>query len=1099
MTKVKNLSLEQDENNQDVLEFENNLEKTSRDLVADILNRARSAIAHESLDTKQIMLPKQNFASSLPQLSITTLSPPKYVSENDKNTGECDDAFGITSINHKSVINEEIQPSNFHEELTIQQAPSEEKVSNQYQTKSDFKSNILNDFRGIGVGSATPDTPHQRDYQWKSSIDLPPANNTAFTHSYNYPQKPVYLREMSFSPPSLSYDLVKDDLITSSPPNNSNCIGEFIALSKMLTYRQDSPTVINTDDMEQKLKPFSSPLPIYIPSTACTRILKNSEVHRFTGDCNSQQRRLRHNDSEVAKLSYSDSTSSELEKISIEYKNNSFMTNKKQANKPNIPRLQLPSSPKLTHSPKTNQMRIRQSSLLRNSITSKSNSLKIPKSTSSSLCWWEPLNRYDAHIMEVEGINNSPYNDKFNLPEPNPEVLKHYYYLCAQQPVKEASLMKAINEAEIQAKYDKIAHYEFLRRKSLQNQYKRTRFLNSHQSRKFGIESKHLNKINNNNNNSTNRPNLCRPEHFTHSLQKENKPKKPSEYSDEDDLCSTMKKSKKQRSVLSSTIHNSQSRRVSSKSNSRVRSSLKVRNKGLDKNEYNQNDSINHHIHFDHHERRLHSSNNQRTQRSQSPIENRINTIKDSDYNRSIHSPISYFLDFNDKPDYNQHCTNLHSEYFPINKQHADSPTYINSEYADNLPKAFHSTELQTENHSNENGLHNKSIHSRRNNLHTIHPNSSFYRNSDLYSGSLDRLRRRCHSIERELGSIERDKYEQGLNNPISGDPRVDALTSANRILRQRLHDIQKLQENREHALNKAHEMVNGLLNKQQKQASIIRESTRNFAQTPSTLLTNNHDIDDDHNRKSYITNLYKPVIKDDSFNLPTYTPTKYRHYHNQHHLQCHHDVNHITDHYDRNYNQHSPYNHCSNQRKPFNSRNNSTNLLLEKLRSDYADLANSVCRIEEKARDAASSVQSLLRQFQMGLMEPVNFSSMNQLPNSDSHESFNRESYSNELYDKSVMLRLQKARDTLDQLKSDSFRPSINLQRQVDYTVPLTISVTPTTNSLLSSSIPVMTTTSGTVPSKMNHYNLHEPHLKHPNVYNRPYTNSLRSTWHIS
>ncbi|CAH8545440.1 unnamed protein product [Schistosoma guineensis] len=991
MTKVKNLSVEQDENNQDVLEFEDNLEKTSRDLVADILNRARSAIAHESLDTKQIMLPKENFASSLPQLSITTLSPPKYVSENDKNTGECDDAFGITSINHKSVINEEIQPSNFHEELTIQQAPSEEKVSNQYQTKFDFKSNILNDFRGIGVGSATPDTPRQRDYPWKSSIDLPPANNTAFTHSYNYPQKPVYLREMSLSPPSLSYDLVKDDLITSSPPNNSNCIGEFTASSKMLTYRQDSPTVINTDDMEQKLKPFSSPLPIYIPSTACTRILKNSEVHRFTGDCNSQQRRLRHNDSEVGKLSYSDSTSSELEKISIEYKNNSFMTNKKQANKPNIPRLQLPSSPKLTHSPKTNQMRIRQSSLLRNSITtSKSNSLKIPKSTSSSLCWWEPLNRHDAHIMEVEGRNNSPYNDKFNLPEPNPEVLKHYYYLCAQQPVKEASLMKAINEAEIQAKYDKIAHYEFLRRKSLQNQYKRTRFLNSHQSRKFGIESKHLNKINNNNNISTNRPNLCRPEHFTHLLQKENKPKKPSEYSDEDDLCSTMKKSKKQRSVLSSTIHN-------------------------------------------------------------------------------------------------------------INKQHADSPTYIDSEYADNLPKAFHSTELQTENHSNGNGLHNKSIHSRRNNLHTIHPNSSFYRNSDLYSGSLDRLRRRCHSIERELGSIERDKYEQGLSNPISGDPRVDALTSANRILRQRLHDIQKLQENREHALNKAHEMVNGLLNKQQKQASIIRESTRNFAQTPSTLLTNNHDIDDDHNRKSYITNLYKPVIKDDSFNLPTYTPTKYRHYHNQHHLQCHHDVNHITDHYDRNYNQHSPYNYCSNQRKPFNSRNNSTNLLLEKLRSDYADLANSVCRIEEKARDAASSVQSLLRQFQMGLMEPVNFNSMNQLPNSDSHESFNKESYSNELYDKSVMLRLQKARDTLDQLKSDSFRPSINLQRQVDYTVPLTISVAPTTDSLLSSSIPVMTTTSGTVPSKMNHYNLHEPHLKHRNVYSRPYTNSLRSTWHIS
>ncbi|CAH8563652.1 unnamed protein product [Schistosoma rodhaini] len=1551
MMTMTNLSKEQDENNQDVLEFEDNLEKMSRDLVTDILNRARSAITHESLDTKQIMLPSQDFASSQPQLSITTPSPPKYVGENDKNVEECANAFGITPVSQKSVINEEIQPSNVHEDLTIQQAPSEEKLPNQYQTKFDFKSNILNDFRGIGVGSATPDTPRQRDYQWKSGIDLPPTNNTPFTHSYNYPQKPVYLREMSLSPPSLSCDLIKDDLITSSRPTNSNCIDEFTTSCRMLTYRQDSPTVINTDDIEQKLKPFSTPLPIYIPSTACTRILKQSEVYKFTGDYNSQPSRLRYNDSEIGKLSHSDSISSELEKLSNDHKNYSYVTNKKQSKKPNIPRLQLPSSPKLSHSPKTNSIRIRKSSLPRHSIPiSKSNNLKIPKSTSSSLCWWEPLHQHDTSIIES-------YNDKFNLPEPNPEVLKHYYYLCSQQPIKEATLMKAINEAEIQAKYNKIAHYEYLRQKSLQQQrHKRTRFLNSHQSRKFDMELKHLNKTNhhttNNNNSSINsnyRLSLCRPEQFTHLLQKENKPNKSFQYPNKDDPYSIMmKKSKKQRSILSSTVHNRQKlkskfspiiyhlkpilqlitssessidqrkefetesetiddtsdlefksstcqtdisnsldtitptllytskipltsqpetysedsaiqcmnsyyltdingklihgpiylssyekdkpdrqhhrqqqqqqqqkkknkkipvhslilpnecmnfyrnhqntvqyvvpfidnkvsptnnikknnrppskhnqnpfkeksfngkkqdkydmkwyktsreledkdtqlndmrsvnkrkdlkmnitksntdksqinchqiisknhgngkqikslqrhcsmsnlsnnsvsskklnssldslqqlmkdhdtdcldsvtpisdqetnenknqpteylvtsenddqtlqtfkskapvthkkkddfklnsrrcqsvigckvlnngltnheqmnrysdrsfshdllcsrnhnklplktlyserkekkkkntmgnhtdrqrfdcylssssklsskskskpRKVSSRSNSQVRSSLKVRNKSLDKN-----DNINHHNHFDHHERRLHSSNNRRTQISQSPIDNKRNTIKDSDYNRSIHSPISYFLNFNDKPDYNQHCTNLHSEYCHINKQNADSPTYIHSEYANNLPKQFHSTNLQTENNSCENELHNKSVHSRRNNLRSIHhPNSSFHRNSDFSSGSLDRLRRRCHSIERELGTIERDKYEQTLSNPIPSDPRVDALTSANRILRQRLYDIQKIQENREHVLNKAHEMVNGLLNKQQKQASIIRESTRNYAQTPSTLLTTNHDIndDDDQNRKSYPTNLYKPMIKEDSLNLPTYTPTKYGHYHNQHHLQCHHDPNHITDYYGQHSNQHSPYNYFPNQRKPFDFTNHhSTNVLLEKLRSDYADLANSVYRIEEKARDAASSVQSLLKQFQMGLiMEPVNFNSMNQLSNSDSYESFNKESQSNELYDKSVMFRLQKARDTLDQLKSDSFRPSINCHRQVDYTVPLTISVTTTTNSLLSSSsIPLMTTTSGTVPSKINHYNLHEPYLKHPNMYNHPYSNPLRSTWNIS
>ncbi|CAH8498679.1 unnamed protein product [Schistosoma turkestanicum] len=517
----------------------------------------------------------------------------------------------------------------------------------------------------------------------------------------------------------------------------------------------------------------------------------------------------------------------------------------------------------------------------------------------------------------------------------------------------------------------------------------------------------------------------------------------------------------------------SQPRKVSSRSNSGIRNSSKSRNKSVDKSYYdnlNDNISINHTKLDYHHERPMHaanSTNRRTTLRSQSPIKNTMR--RDLDYNRSVHAPISYFLDFNNKSNSNQH-----SEYCPIN----------NPEYADNVPKQSYTMEQEIENNSREHELHSRNIHSCRNNLHALFPNTSCHRHIDVSSRSLNRLRRRCHSIERELNSIERDKYRKNQYNPLSSDPRIDALTSANRILHQRLYDIQKLQENREYALNKAHTMVNSLLNK----------------------------VDDDHNDKSYPTNSYKPTtIKEDSLQLPSYTPTKYGHYchlhHHPHHQHHHHKANQeIIDYHDRKYDNYLPVNnnnnnYCLNQSTLLYSKNNPANLLLEKLRADYADLANSVCRVEAKARDAASAVQTLLRQFQMGLMEPIELNSANQLPSTDLCEPFHKESHSNELYDKSVAYRLQKTRDTLDQLKSDSFRPSINYSKQSDYTVPLTISVTTTTmptptiiNSLTTSSVPVTVTSSGMVPSKMNLHNLHEPY-----VYNRPYGNLFRSTWHVS
>ncbi|KAK4471208.1 hypothetical protein MN116_004657 [Schistosoma mekongi] len=1127
---MENPSTKEDENNQDILEFEDNLERMSRDLVTDILTQARSTIVYELYNADQDVLPSQDLPSTPSRLSVTAPSSPKYVNENDKNSEKCANSIQTSALNQESVVNEELHPSNMYEEqtnkrlneLSIQKIPTENTLSNQCEKKIDFCSNVLNDFRGNGVGSATPDTPRQKDYHWKLNTVASPVNSTIFTSSLDCSQKPVCLREMSPSPPSLSCNLIKEDSVGLSVPTNSKYISEFSTSYRMLTYRQDSPTVINTHDIEQKLKPFSSPLPIYIPSTACTRILKHPEIHELANNYDSRINKFRDGASIAEKLLHGDNMSPESEKLSTEYDDNSYMTDKIQITKPYVPRLQLSSSPRTNHS------RTYQSTLSRNSITTKTQNtnLQIPRSTSSSLCWWEPLNH---HASYVHGTNDSVYSDKFNLPEPNPEVLKHYHYLCAQQPIKEASLIKAISEAEIKAKYDKLTHYEFLRRRSLRNNndsnnnnnnnrshhHKQTRFLDFNQSKRLNIDSKHLNKLNINHN-TTNSLNRNRSGKFVHLLQKENKPKK-FQYSNDDNLYSIVNKPKKQLRILSSRNHNSQPRKVSSRSNSRIENSLKVKNKNHDITEYKRNNNINLNIHFDNlHEQRLHHSNNQRIPINQLPIENKINTLRDHGYNRSIHSPVSYFIDFNDKSNYNSYNTNQ-SEYCHTNKRNTDSPTYNNPPYSNNLPKHFYSTELQTKDNSRENELYTRNIHSRRNNLRTVHSKSPCHRNSNLSSGSLEKLRRRCHSIERELDSYERKQSGQYLSSPSSRDPRVDALTSANRILRQRLHDIQKLQENREHALNKAHATVNGLLNKQQKQASIIRESTRNFAQSSPTLLTNNHDY---HNTDSYTSNFYKPMIADDSFNLPCYTPTIYGHYtpyhhhhhdhghhhhhshqrqHHRHHCH-HHDTTYDNSYYDREYNKPSSYNEYLSPRKSFDSRSTSTNLLLEKLRLDYADLANSVCRVEEKARDAASSVQSLLRQFQLGLGESHTSNLRNSIQTNNVYESFNKEPHSSELYDKSVTLRLQKARDTLDQLKSDSSRLSNDQYMKSYYTVPLTISITTTTNSLMTSSRPsIATTTSGLAPFKMNHYSLHEPYGKYSDVYNRPYTNSLRSSWHIS
>ncbi|CAH8551011.1 unnamed protein product [Heterobilharzia americana] len=516
--KMTDLQMQHSVNHQDELEFEDSLERMSRDLVSDILNRARCKVASETSNTEQNRPESQSkkLAVLTPQLSLSTSSssPKKYI--------EYANSFIISPTNQTSVTNEEIQTSNADKEntspgdLATEVKSSERKPFGQRTRKFDFHSNVLNDFRGIGVGSATPDTPRQTDYQCNSSTEVCTVKSSIFTPLYCHTNKSVCLREMSPSPSSLSLILIESNSSDLSKRQNLNPVSEYAASCRMLTYRQDSPTVINTVDIEQKLKPFSSPLPVYIPSTACTRILKQSEIHRSTNGYNSLLNRFRDADTTGINLPYHDNISLDLETSSTNCDSDNYTIRTKQkVNKPKVPRLKLSSSPKLNDS----------------------------------------LHIYCTGKVASAPTSKSQSNNKFYLPEPSPEVLKHYRYLCAQQAVKEASLIKAITEAETKAKCDKIAHYDLLRQKSAKSAYdrykKQIRFINSHQSRRDDLITNRLNKTNN----SNNRLSLTRPENFVHLLQKENKPKS-SQYSSKEDLYSNVEKSRKQRSVLSSKNHN---------------------------------------------------------------------------------------------------------------------------------------------------------------------------------------------------------------------------------------------------------------------------------------------------------------------------------------------------------------------------------------------------------------------------------------------------------------------------------------------------------------------------------------------------------------
>ncbi|CAH8527003.1 unnamed protein product [Heterobilharzia americana] len=81
--KMTDLQMQHSVNHQDELEFEDSLERMSRDLVSDILNRARCKVASETSNTEQNRPESQSkkLAVLTPQLSLSTSSssPKKYM------------------------------------------------------------------------------------------------------------------------------------------------------------------------------------------------------------------------------------------------------------------------------------------------------------------------------------------------------------------------------------------------------------------------------------------------------------------------------------------------------------------------------------------------------------------------------------------------------------------------------------------------------------------------------------------------------------------------------------------------------------------------------------------------------------------------------------------------------------------------------------------------------------------------------------------------------------------------------------------------------------------------------------------------------------
>ncbi|KAF6779122.1 hypothetical protein AHF37_01366 [Paragonimus kellicotti] len=216
---------------------------------------------------------------------------------------------------------------------------------------------------------------------------------------------------------------------------------------------------------------------------------------------------------------------------------------------------------------------------------------------------------------------------------------------------------------------------------------------------------------------------------------------------------------------------------------------------------------------------------------------------------------------------------------------------------------------------------------------------------------------KRCESVERELTSltgIKQGYHNSTLNLPTS-DSRIDALSAANQVLRQRLNELQSVQQEREKALRKARTMVDELLRKQQKiQAEIMRNKSECYNPVyPSTWSLCSSSSEPEPQASV-------PHTDSTSTEITTPDPVDHHHLHDRFkHTTLREGVCAPNDYI-------GPYSltkdqHWAEQMRKMNHRANCTQVILIQLQEDYKKLANNVARIERNAKRTANAVQSLM------------------------------------------------------------------------------------------------------------------------------------------
>ncbi|CAL8087118.1 unnamed protein product [Calicophoron daubneyi] len=728
-----------------------------------------------------------------------------------------------------------------------------------------------------------------------------------------------------------------------------------------VTYCGSTGKVDLLTELDRKLQPLNQSLPTYIPSRVFLRTLNQNILHFYSPRMAPPQPRL---DRTWSRRSVR--TDSSYRPLRPEERSDLHR----------VPRLNLPHSPKSYRSvPRANSNSDSRRSIKLRMFSNKSMPI-VPRCTKLSLSWWQPL-------------KGGPI-DVTSLPQPRPEIVRK---MAANQDLREAKIMSAIVSAERTAREDRRRYFEEIRRVSGRSiRRKPPRERRGYADRTVLMEAPGKNSRLQNRNSHLD-PECDRNRHEFRKTREH--------------------LAKRQASREQARYHRRSEKHRESRIPHAVRTSSN--HEGV-RRPWESCDTLS---------RRLLSPDNRRPHRrvmSSSTLE----PTEIEKYTYPMRGPTC-----TDKAS-SKKTESLKRET-PFVQMHSSSNRF--KDKAASRPER-----------GPKEGGRVKSLRALGTRKQSLTDYSTRGRSIEP-DRSLDRLRNRCHSIDMKVTAVKRPEkntergfaIEQKLipdsvqppvmlestgrshesQFPLS-DTRIEALSSANRILRRRLEELQVLQNEREMALRRARVMVDDLLSKQKLQAELIRSSTKKYARTDTSTwsLCPSDTTLSGLETPSTLPNQYQGTP-------PRFSPSLFTPYVNENEAEqtFSHKISEENFKDYRNDSVHSTALRLPERKNAVNNKTASTHQLLSKLRTDYADLAKSVSRIEKKAKEAALSVRSLMDRGTP--REPITSS----IPRfyGNGFDETPRSFVDDILVDPSIESRLKKARHTLDLLRSDSAGVSPN------------------------------------------------------------------------